>query len=122
MDISPDTFAAWPREFEGWLGELSKWQEIVQWGLVPTTDDMLQFLMELDAEEARMRALIATRRAMRALLLPLDDVAAGAVLEVRLERTQWCAAQRQSPRRTKQLRLRPRARRTAPLSSRCDPC
>ncbi len=52
VDISPDTFSAWPREYGGWLGELSKWQELVQWGLVPTRDDMLQFLMDRGYEDA----------------------------------------------------------------------
>jgi hypothetical protein len=52
VDISPDTFSPWPREYGGWLGELSKWQELVQWGLVPTRDDMLQFLMDRGYEDA----------------------------------------------------------------------
>jgi hypothetical protein len=52
VDVSPDTFSAWPREYGGWLGELSKWQEIVQWGLVPASDDMLQFLMDRGFEDA----------------------------------------------------------------------
>lgn len=53
VDISPDIFEPWPFEYQGLLGQVNKWYEILGWGLLPANDEMLRFLMERGTSDAR---------------------------------------------------------------------